>query len=151
MHHFCSKWSHKNPMNYSKMMWLICNHKREYFFLHQSKITFFYINELLFLLLIQNYIYFFNPELQRNPHVPRGGRFLYVHWNGKDDGRILAELHACQTNRPRRRLPRVRLGLLWWKRFQVSLRFLCVFLISQIKVLKVLVFQNEKYMYEVNM
>lgn len=94
--------------------------KENIFFLHQSKITFFFT-------LIQNYIYFFNPELQRNPHVPRGGRFLYVHWNGKDDGRILAELHACQTNRPRRRLPRVRLGLLWWKRFQVSLRFLCGF------------------------
>lgn len=84
------------------------------------------------MLLIQNYIYFFNPELQRNPHVPRGGRFLHVHWNGKDDGRILAELHACQTNRPRRRLPRVRLGLLWWKRFQVSLRFLCVFFFNNI-------------------
>lgn len=144
-------------MNYSKsadlkknefpMMWLICNHKREYFFFTPiQNYIFFYINpELLFLLLIQNYIYFFNPELQRNPHVPRGGRFLYVHWNGKDDGRILAELHACQTNRPRRRLPRVRLGLLWWKRFQVSLRFLCVFLITEIKVLKVLELQNVKY------
>lgn len=129
-------------------MWLICNHKREYFFFTPiQNYIFFYINpELLFLLLIQNYIYFFNPELQRNPHVPRGGRFLYVHWNGKDDGRILAELHACQTNRPRRRLPRVRLGLLWWKRFQVSLRFLCVFLITEIKVLKVLELQNAEYM-----
>lgn len=129
-------------------MWLICNHKREYFFFTSIQNYIFFLHEfrITFLSLIQNYIYIFNPELQRNPHVPRGGRFLHVHWNGKDDGRILAELHACQTNRPRRRLPRVRLGLLWWKRFQVSLRFLWGFFITEIKVLKVLELQNVKYM-----
>lgn len=112
MHHLCSNWSNQKPINYSKSpdfrkIWI----SKDLIELLKKKEDFFY----------------FNPELQCNPHVSCGGRFLHVHWNGKDDWRILAKLHACQTNRPRRRLSCVRLGLLWWKRFQVSLRFLSVF------------------------
>lgn len=141
-----SKSADLKKMNSQWCDWYVTTKDNIFFYINPKLLFFTLIQNYIFLLLIQNYIYFFNPELQRNPHVPRGGRFLYVHWNGKDDRRILAELHACQTNRPRRRLPRVRLGLLWWKRFQVSLCFLCVFLITEIKVLKVLELQNVKYM-----